>query len=439
LGRQFATAILILFGITGCAGAPVGFDTYEGFQVPVRNLSPTTLSLPETLTLKTALDLAKQSPDVLASSYLVKAAAADTSQAGTAPNPKIGASTENVSLEEPAWDSVVNRLHLSQEFELGGKRSARKRLGRSREARANALHEKMLARKKLDVTIAFNEALFVQENIGIQKAIYDAAMQLYDVAAEKLENGKISRREFLQFDIALEEAKLSFENAGSELRPALARLASEIGAGQAELSVLKCEGKLGATEAISDAGEFLEVARERVMESSPVVVEAVKAVDIAIMSLERERAKRWPNLTVGVMMARNELKNDNAAGASLSLPIPIWNFNSGAVKAAALRVEAAKKEVEQVINDALARLEALGSELVSAGRNVEAYESRILPRARESHEISVAAFESGRLSYVETLEPLITLLRARKAALDWRKRFSNATAQLTELTGMEKE
>ena len=49
-----------------------------------------------------------------------------------------------------------------------------------------------------------------------------------------------------------------------------------------------------------------------------------------------------------------------------------------------------------------------------------------------------AAFEAGRLSYLETLEPLISLLKSRKAGLEWKRHLSDTTAWLEALCGPEK-
>ena len=79
------------------------------------------------------------------------------------------------------------------------------------------------------------------------------------------------------------------------------------------------------------------------------IAEAVRAIEASRMILKKEKAKRWPNLTVGVMVSRSESNDRNAVGASLSMPIPVWDANGGAVRAAASRLEAAKNEAEQVV------------------------------------------------------------------------------------------
>lgn len=420
----------MLIAGTGCAGTPGVDELKEPAARPAADRAEPEVLIPRVLTVERALELADNSPDIIASSRKIAAAQASLEQAGTAPNPKTSLSTESLSLKRFQWEDAVTKLHLSQEFELGGKRGARVELARKEKGLAEVEHTFLQVRRRMRVTLAFNGVLYAQEREKLLKAILKAATELHDVASAKLEGGKISRREFLQFDITLSDARLSHRNALAEIKPALAGLAAAIGTSPDRFVVEKCEGRLGALESSGNHDEFLGSVRASLLEANPEIAVALEKMKVTQGALAHERARRWPNLTAGLMFVRVEPRYDNAVGASLGLPIPIWDSNRKAVKAASLRLEAAKKELEQVQNDAIARFEVIKEDLLTAARSADTYSREIIPKAQESHAIAVAAFEGGRLSYVETLEPLVSLLRAREAQLKWLRQFSDAAARL---------
>jgi len=414
----------------GCAGAQIVRPETDGTKPKARDETP---ALPRVLTLEKALDLALASPRVKAALGSVAAAEGDVRQASVAPNPTMSLSTESLSPDKFDWGDAVTKVHLSQQLELGGKRGARTRLAHSRKALAQAEYEVLVTGTRLEITLAFNNVLYVGEKAELLKELLEATQKLHELAEAKLQTGRISRREFLQFDVALGSAKLEHQNAAAALAPAMSALAAAMGIDPGNFPVESCEGTLGP--AGLEAGEgLLRQVKEELLERNPGVLAARERLKVAGNALAHERARRWPDLTVGLMYARVEPKFQDAVGASLGMPLPLWDSNRGAVSAASARLDAARSELTGVHYETVARFENLREQFLTARRSVEVHEKEIVPRAKESYDIAYAAFEAGRLSYVETLTPLISLLEAKKRLLEWLRQLADTEAGLRAMT-----
>jgi cobalt-zinc-cadmium efflux system outer membrane protein len=429
------STILFAVSIAGCA-VPRAHQARPAETGPSSTPARPAVSVPEEMTLPKALELMTAcNPGLSSAADRVRAAGGDITQAAAWPNPMIGVMVDGLSLHNAGNDQVTTKFQATQEFELGGKRSARTDAAAIMRDSVEAERHAILAAKRLDVTLAFNEALYVQESARIDKAILDATAELHKTAKDKLDSGKISRRESLRFDIALSDARLALENSSARIRPELATLAAAIGLPPSSSNVRKCVGELASVPAAGEAGAFLEKARERLTADNPELRLARTRVAVAEAALEHERAQRWPDLKAGLMYAHTEDDmDDEMVGALVEMRLPIWDARRGAIEAAEARIDAEKKALADAENGVWGAFERLQERLLTAQRSMAVYEKDILPKAQESLDISTAAFNAERLSYVETLDPLLSLLQAKRAHLGWLKELADAAARIEALT-----
>ncbi|MFC1586944.1 TolC family protein [Planctomycetota bacterium] len=438
----FIPGIILLLFLCGCQQAgdqpAIEQDQPAGVKAePPEDKTSSPPPPPEVLDLDRALALMKiHNPFLKAAARRIEIETGNILQASLGPNPALNIREEHIPWDNFGFGELETKVTLSQTFELGGKRAARTGLAESKKRLAVIEYANIHIKIRLEVTFAFNNILYIQENIGLLKAILEATEKLHAVALTKLNNGKISRREFLHFDLALNHARLANRNARAELKPALAILGAAVGFRPEKFAARSCSGDLAtALPPEEDAGGFVNIIQTGIPTGNPGILAATAKVDIATQNLAHARTLRIPNATVGIMFAHNEAIDRDFAGFSLDIPIPVRNTNQGGIKAAASELLAAKNNLNDMENKIHAEFQAWKENYLTACANVIFYQTDITPQTQEAYDIAVAAFQGERLSYVETLDPLIALLKARQSQLLWLRQAADAKARLAALGG----
>jgi outer membrane protein TolC len=116
----------------GHSEATLGKDykTFQSSSQPSGN-APPPINPSGVITLQQALSLGlMQNPELASFSWEMRSAEARTLQAGLLPNPEISAEVENIggARELKGFNGAENTIQINQLFELGGKRSKRKKL-----------------------------------------------------------------------------------------------------------------------------------------------------------------------------------------------------------------------------------------------------------------------------------------------------------------------
>jgi cobalt-zinc-cadmium efflux system outer membrane protein len=111
-----------------------------------------------------------------------------------------------------------------------------------------------------------------------------------------------------------------------------------------------------------------------------------------------------PNVSVdlGYVRQNQNRSDDFRIGASVS--VPLWNRNQGNVAAAEAEYCSAMQRVRQTENDLTGRVAVAMRDFVASQRTAERYRTEVLPRARETYDLSRAAFQGGEFEYLRVLE-----------------------------------
>jgi cobalt-zinc-cadmium efflux system outer membrane protein len=95
--------------------------------------------------------------------------------------------------------------------------------------------------------------------------------------------------------------------------------------------------------------------------------------------------------------------NDTIANVQVSLPLPIFDRNQGAVARAYGELAAAQAALDNRELALAQRLAAAVRDYDTAIRRVKKYSESILPAARQSLDLVSQAYEQGELEYLEIL------------------------------------
>ncbi|ELC7363574.1 MULTISPECIES: TolC family protein [Gammaproteobacteria] len=387
--------------------------------VPIGHVAAQTAPSYESL-----LSRLNQMPATVQGVALAEAAEARVQQARALPNPTVSIEAENAYGTGPykGFSNADSIVTLSQPLEIWGQRGARVRAARA-EAGAAGLRGDLMrsdAAGRLAATYAEAEAALRRYELA-SEALALIEQDAKAVAA-MVSEGREPNLRGVQARSEVANAKASLDEAEAYRDAALARLA----------------GVSLVDSPLTDIGESL---LDRVP-SHPVAIEvAPLAVRIAqaeaeasgrLIDVERKRA--LPQLSASVAQTRFRQAGDQAYNVGISLSIPLFDRNRGAIQAAYAEQRAAEAVLEAQRRDSeAARLGAVASLKASNSRVRAADES--VQAADEAYRLARIGFEAGRISQLELRSTRSTLIAARGSAVDARLSRVAAEIDLARLEG----
>jgi len=381
------------------------------------------LTLPDAI--QNALDYSPRLKSAVAS---VEAAKGVENQAGYLPNPEIGFEAGNVAGSGGfgGTDSAELTYSLMQTVEIGGKRSARRNAAKAaRGAAGTALMAEQLNIKR-DVRIAYYDALAKDEAAKLAVEREQLAKDVLQTVSEQVQAAVEQEIQLSKAEVAYATSAIARERKEHELKIARGKLAGLLGVSALNNSLdhahffeLEAPGSIENYRAnldrIPDIQRFLHIKTEKE----------------SLLDLERARAIPDPDFSLGVRDFKGS--DDHAFVFSVSLPIPVFNRNSG-------NVARARAEVKQAANDARQAELILEQQLAESWEQWSTYYSEarrlrreLLPSAEKAFELARVGFAEGRSSYHEVLDAQRTLFDARSQYYDSLRRYHVARANVERL------
>lgn len=115
----------------------------------------------------------------------------------------------------------------------------------------------------------------------------------------------------------------------------------------------------------------------------------------------------------GTGYVRQSQNRSNDEVIAASLPIPVWNKTQGNIYAAKGRVGEAVNEVGRVQNGLVSRLATGYATYAAARKRAEKYKAAILPKAEESYQLSLKAYQGRQFEYLRVLQAQRPVAEAR--------------------------
>jgi cobalt-zinc-cadmium efflux system outer membrane protein len=325
---------------------------------------------------------------------------------------------------------------LSELVELGGKRGDRVR---SATAEAVASGERVgLTRTRLDADVvkAYAAALAAQEAVRIERLSAASLTRSAEIADDRFKAGEISDAEREQVGIAAGrfEAEVRTAEAGAvQARVALQLLLGtprpdggvELADDLERLSTLVAAAPPGP-----DPGAPAWDAANR-----PDVRAAAAEVDRAQADLGLQKALRIPDPTLLAQYESELPDHPHTVGFAVSLPVPIFYRNRGAIRAAETARDSARRELDQAEARAWGEVAAARAAWEAALDRRRRVHGDLLPRAEKVEEMVAFAYRNGAASLVELLEAERNLNELRLAAVGTDAEAVTAAAELAAARG----
>src|SRR3546814_28834 len=151
--------------------------------------------------------------------------------------------------------------------------------------------------------------------------------------------------------------------------------------------------------------------------------------------LEVERSRAVPDLTVSAGVRQFHETDDSAFLVGVSIPIPVFDRNRGAIQRAGAELVAAEAELAAERLELFTGITAARARLATARDNAVALRSSILPKAEKAFSFAQEGYRQGKFSYLEVLDAQRTLFEARRELIDALQAFHDGRAEFDRLAG----
>jgi cobalt-zinc-cadmium efflux system outer membrane protein len=387
------------------------------------------------ISLREALALAlRQSPELASYGWKIRARASAAIQAGQPSNPVLDVLFEDLwatgrEVEAIRAAQPQATIQLSQLFELGGKRSARRTLAELDRDLAEWDFEAARIDVLTRVTSAFLDVVVSQRAVSLAEQTRALFEQVDQTVTARVEAGVVSPIEQTKAGVALATARIDEQRARRTLdadRMALATLW-----GQQSALFESAEGNIEPPASVPD----FDTVVQHVVQNPDV---ARWATEIARRDAAQalESARSVPDLTVSAGYRRLTDVDSNAVVIGASIPLPFLDRNRAGIQASAERMASAREGERAAKARVTTALASVYRDLAAAHDEAAALAGSVLPGARSAFAAIEEGYRLGRFGYLDVLDAQRTLVAAEVQHLRALSNVQKAVTQIERLTGV---
>ncbi|WP_175917537.1 TolC family protein [Burkholderia pyrrocinia] len=421
-------AVAVVFAMAATAHAQPSLSpapAASGSAAPI--VAPAPDALPSTsLTLSDALSAAaRNNPALRGARADVDASAGALMQAGARPNPEVSFLQEGFRRAERTSTAMIN-----QTIELGGKRSARLDVASYGREAADASLDEQGAVVRADVTAAFYGLLAAQRQLQVTEESAAIAARSADLASRRAQAGKVSPVEATKAQVAAAAVLIEVATARGRVDVAREKLNAAMGGARTDrrdavgdLEVVPTVDPLPALVERLDDAPLARIARAEMLRSN------------AAVSLER--ARRIPDVTVsaGVKRVTTGGVPDNQAVVGVSIPIPLFNTNKGALLEATHKAERANADLDRERARLRLDLTQAYANFEAAAQEARRLKTDILPGARTALDAMSRGYQLGKFGFLDVLDAQRTLFQGQSQYVRALADAHTARADIGRLVG----
>lgn len=380
------------------------------------------------LTLEMALtQIRHASPDVRRAALETRASTAEADQAGRRLNPSIGLEVENFSGSGPlsGFDQTETTLSIGQTFELGGKRAKRERAARARAALADAECRVILRETELEAALLYHDLIAAIELASLATESADLATSLAETVSRRVEAGAAAPPERARAEADAAALKAAALAADAEIDQRRYELAALWGSATPVFEPPRAASAAEPSMAPEISG----------LDEHPALAAAKASARARDAEQDSARAAGVPDVTVSAGVRQFEETGDNAILVGISVPIPLFDRNRDAARAAGLRADAERVSAVAIESGLRSQQQAAAARVRSAQARLALLEQEALPAARSAYDASVQGYALGRFDLTSTLDTRKGLIEAGVSVIDARRTLNADLMRLKNLIG----
>ncbi len=424
-------ALLITFAYAAYAGEYLTGGPIIPEQAETPGTSTPDPAPGSVITLRQALALAlERSPTLKAYSLEIRAREARALQEGLLPNPSVEALFENFggSGSVEGFKGTETTILLSQLVPLSGRISKQKKVAGLDTGLAGWDYEAARLDVLTDTAKAFADLVAAERRLAIMEELTGLSKRVYDTVAEQADAGEISPIQKKRAQIAYSQTEISLARTKRQVEAARKSLAARWGSLQAYFG--KAEGNL---DTLLPVPPYKDLAAYIDMNPDVARWAAEMEKREAVLSLEKARA--FPEPVVSGGYRRINENDDNAFVVGLSIPLPIFNRNQGAIAQARSLVSKGEHEKREAKVNAGAALAASYAELESSYEAASSLKRDVVPRAEEAYASIFEGYREGKFSLLDVLDAQRTVFDVELEYVDALRSYHESLADVERLTG----
>ena len=434
---RYIYILLLLSVLLGCsplvykAQSPTSTPILKEFPALVFPGAKKTENPVGILTLKTALRLALlQSPHLNVFALEVRARDARTLQNSLLPNPEFSIETENIagSGNFNGLDAAETTFSLGQLIELAGKREKRFRIAALQSDLAYWAYETARLEIFSEVVDSYTATNAAQQRISIQKEILEVTKDFQVKIDRRVEAGRLSPAEAMRAEVLVNNAQMRLTTLQKELSKTRYRLAAAWNSSDPLFSSV--EGNLDHRFGVPDKNNL-----RLLLKNNPLLARWDTELKKRRAQHDLARADAVPDPVISGAYRHFNESGDNAFVAGISIPLPLFNRNQGAIQEARVRVEQAQQQQRAVLNRLTARLNRLVITLKKLVDEKESIKNEIIPKSAQTLKIISQGFEQGKFQFLDVMTAQQTLFEARERLLDVRLELYQTATGIETLIG----
>lgn len=351
----------------------------------------------------------KHNPSLAAARLGIDEARGRLQQSGRLSNPELELEFNKNTRSRESSASVA----LMQRFPLTGRLRYEKAVSRAQLAAAES--EVRDAERKLSAearTLAV-KLIALKEQQTLRSTQLGNIHELSEFLRKLAASGEGSSADAIQVELEARQIEIENLQLTAEQMSLLGELRALLGASESPVLITKLPPPSGYRKSTDTT-------------QRPDVLAAQSRLQAAQWSIREQQARRLEDVGAGISYSNertlddpNPIQTEQTIGLRFSLPLPLWNNNSGRIREATAAAARAEKELSA------ARLSA-ESEVIAAKNAMDVYskilrklDSEVLPQANQLEAQLQASYSNGQT-------PLVEVLRARSRRLELQRQQLDA-------------
>lgn len=393
--------------------------------------TPSAAQLPQQVTIEDVLRVfAQQSARAAADRASIAVAMADRVTAETLPNPTVSYGGVHLFSGLSTGATSQHQFGFDQPLLLFHQRQARLDAADAGVAAEEAHVAQSLASRRLAIRGAFASLVSRQDQLRVLQDALTALERVQELVRGRAAAGDRSQYDVTRVTVETESLRVQTMTAAADVDDAAGQLAVLLGfPGWRPRAV----GTLDAGSTSTDAAALWAAASQR----RPSIVALRKQQEAARSGLLLARRER---LVVPVASG-GLLKTQDVAGNSflfgLSVPLPLFDRNQGAIAKATAQMTAADLDLQASLAEAQAEVESAADNLAKRRAALSAFETSVGQRAASLQQMAEDAYREGSADILELLDANRSLREIQLTRVEQREAVKLAEEQVISAAALD--
>ena len=268
-----------------------------------------------------------------------------------------------------------------------------------------------------------------QRILAVRAGDLSLANRLLQITAARVEAGQLSPVELNQARVRLSTSRIAYRRARTALIVARTRLAASWGGQQPTFRAASFSGFRSGS--VAPLSTYL-----RLTGQNPQLNKLNAEILLAKGVLHLEKARNFPNVTIGAGTRRFIESRENALIVRLSVPIPVFGMNQGKVAAARFDLRRAELDRRTILIKLSADIRASHQQIRTLSAELRDFGRTALPAARRAVSAAISGFREGKFNFLAVLDAQRSLLDLRLQRVQAMQEFWKARVALARLVGL---